>query len=90
MAEYSKYQQKIIRNYYEHRETIALQKLGELVTELYLAETDKKKDQLWARVETQMKALGVGPKLIEHLLKRRDPALLAANLEDWQKEPPKK
>ena len=38
MAEYSKYQQKIIKNYYEHQDTILLQRLGEQITELYLAE----------------------------------------------------
>ena len=42
MAERSKYQQKIIKNYYDNREAIALQRLGELVTELYLAEGKKR------------------------------------------------
>ena len=36
--EYSKYQQKVIKNYYDNREAISVQRLGELVTELYLAE----------------------------------------------------
>ena len=34
---YSKYQQKIIKNFYDNREAISLQRLSELVTELYLA-----------------------------------------------------
>lgn len=89
MAEYSNYQKKVIQRYYDNRETIALQKLGELVTELYLATSDKKKDQLWSRVETQMKALKVGPKLAEHILNRRDAKLLADNLQDWMKSPPR-
>ena len=38
VAERSKYQQKIIKNYYDNREAISLQRLSELVTELYLAE----------------------------------------------------
>ncbi len=38
MPEYSKYQQKIINNYYNNQETLLLQKLGENVTELFLAE----------------------------------------------------
>ena len=38
MAERSKYQQKVIKNYYDNREAISLQRLSELVTELYLAE----------------------------------------------------
>ena len=41
--EYSKYQQKIISNYYQNLDTMALQRLQELVTELFLADTDKKR-----------------------------------------------
>ena len=37
MAEYSKYQQKVIKRYYDNRDSIALQRVQELVTELYLA-----------------------------------------------------
>ena len=36
MAEHSRYQQNVIKNYYENRENIALQRAQELVTELYL------------------------------------------------------
>src|SRR5262245_9572903 len=32
---FTKHQQKIIKNYYENREAISLQRLSELVTELY-------------------------------------------------------
>ena len=38
---YSKHQQKIIKNYYNNRDAIALQRVQELVTELYLAEGKK-------------------------------------------------
>ena len=37
MAEHTKYQQKVIRNYYDNRDGIALQRVQELVTELYLS-----------------------------------------------------
>lgn len=36
--EYTKHQHGIINRYYEHVDTIALQKLGEIVSDLYLAE----------------------------------------------------
>jgi hypothetical protein len=36
--EYSSYQKKVIQNYYQHKDTIVLTRLQELVTELYLAE----------------------------------------------------
>lgn len=38
MAGHNSYQQGIINRYYEHRDTIALQKLSEIVSDLYLAE----------------------------------------------------
>ena len=38
MAERSNYQNKVIKNYYDNRENIALQRCQEIVTELYLAE----------------------------------------------------
>ncbi|MCA9294341.1 MAG: hypothetical protein KDA20_11060 [Phycisphaerales bacterium] len=47
--EYTKHQRGIINRYYEHIDTITLQRLGEIVSELYLAETDKKREQLWKR-----------------------------------------
>ena len=47
--EYTRHQRGIINRYYENLDTITLQRLGEIVSELYLAPTDKKRDQLWDR-----------------------------------------
>ena len=47
--EYTNYQRSIINRYYNQLDTIALTKLQELVTELYLADSDKKRDRLWQR-----------------------------------------
>ena len=58
MAEHSKYQQKIIRNYYQNREAISLQRVQELVTELYLA-TGKKRAKLWDSLPGHLEKLGV-------------------------------
>ena len=44
--EHSKYQQRVIKNYYQNRGAISLQRLSELVTELYLSE-GKKREQQW-------------------------------------------
>ena len=43
---YSKYQQKIIKNYYDNKDAISLQRLSELVTDLYLAE-GKTRETKW-------------------------------------------
>lgn len=55
MAEHSKYQQKIIKNYYENREAISLQRLSELVTELYLAE-GKARQRQWKNIVVRWKS----------------------------------
>lgn len=79
----TKYQESVIRQYYGNIETIMLQKLGELVTELYLAETKKKQDSLWQRVHKAMIKLKVAPAIIEHIMQKRDVEILAKNLQDW-------
>ena len=76
MAEYTKYQQKVIRNYDDHREGIALQRVQELVTELYLA-TGKKRDKHWDSLALHLGKLGVKPDVIEHLRSEDKPELVA-------------
>ncbi len=49
MVERTKYQQNIIKNYYQNQDTILLQRLGEQITELYLA-TGKTRATIWKKV----------------------------------------
>ena len=81
--EYSAYQQNIIRNYYENLDTIQLTKLQELVTELYLAESDKKRRTLWTRVEQALNKLKIPPEIKARILETQDVKILAKNLEEW-------
>ena len=81
--EYSDYQQKIISKYYENLDTIALARLQELVSQLYLAESQAKQAQLWNRAHKAMLKLKVKPAIIEHIMSKRDVVILAKNLEDW-------
>lgn len=78
---FTKHQQRIIRNYYENREAISLQRLGELVTELYLAE-GKARERQWKYVVGTLQKLGVPEARIEHLRKQDNPALLAKLVEE--------
>jgi hypothetical protein len=75
MSEYSKFQQKVIKRYYDNAEAIQLQKLQELVTNLYLAE-GKKKDTLWKSAATAMEKLKVPATRIAHLSEKKDVVLL--------------
>jgi len=76
MAEFSKYQQKVIHNYYENRDTIALQRAQELITELYLAQ-GKKRQKHWDSLALHLGKLGVKPEVIEHLRSQDKPELVA-------------
>jgi hypothetical protein len=76
MADFTPYQQKIIKRYYNNLDTLAGQRLAELVGELYLAE-GKKKEKTWQAAAVAMEKLEVPRSRIDHLMKQRDPALVA-------------
>jgi hypothetical protein len=76
MEDYTKHQQKIIKRYYQNIDQIALQRLSELVADLYLAE-GKKRDKLWESAAACMQKLGVPQPRIDHILKERKPELVA-------------
>ena len=81
--DYSAYQKTVISGYYDNLDTIMLQKLSELVTELYLAGTKTKKDRLWQRAHKAMVKLKVPPAIVDHIMKKQDVEILAKNLQDW-------
>jgi hypothetical protein len=76
MAEYSRYQQNIIKNYYQNRQAISLQRLQEMVTDLYLSDGKKRVAQ-WKRIVGHLERLGLKPTRIRHLVEQDDPALIA-------------
>ena len=82
MAQYSKYQQNIIKNYYNNREAISLQRLQELVSELYLAE-GKKRAKLWDSLSGHLEKLGVPAKEIQHVVAEEKPELVAKLVERY-------
>ncbi len=83
--QYSHYQQKVIKHYYDNKDALMLQKLQELVTELYLAKNTKKEDKLWERVEKALYNLKVKRELNEHIMRKRSAELLAKHVADWLK-----
>jgi hypothetical protein len=83
MPDYTRHQKKIIGRYYENKGDIMLAKLSELVGELYLADSDKKRERLWERVGLAMTNLKVKPDVAAHILDKRDVKLLAEHLKDW-------
>lgn len=85
MKNHTKHQQRIIKNYYRNREAISLQRLQELVTELYLAE-GKQRTRQWNYIVTALEKLDVPASRIEHLKEQDDPALIAKLVEELIKK----
>jgi hypothetical protein len=83
LDDYTPYQQKIIKRYYANQDTVQLQRLAELVTELYLAE-GKKRQRTWQSAAAAMQKLGVPQSRIDHLLAKNDPALVAQVVKELQ------
>lgn len=81
MADLTPHQQKIVKRYYKNLDTIQLQRLSELATDLYLAE-GKAKDRLWTRVQQILTKVEFPASRIEHLMSKRDPALLPGILKE--------
>lgn len=79
----SDHQKSVISNYYNNLDTIMLNKLSELVSELYLADTTAKKERLWQRAEKAMIKLKIKPAIIDHIMQKRDVRILAKNLQEW-------
>ena len=85
MAKHSPHQQKIIRNYYRNRSAIAIQRLQELVTELYLA-TGKKRERQWKLIAGHLEKLEVKPDRIAYLIEKDDPELIAKVVAELDKK----
>ena len=73
MAELSRYQRQVVKNYYENLDTALVQRLGEQVTDLYLAE-GKKRTKIWGSVAKSLEKLEVAqskilPSFLESKLK---------------------
>jgi hypothetical protein len=79
--DYTRFQQKAIKRYYDNRDQLDEQRLSELVASLYLAE-GKKRAKLWESAKELMARLNVPPSRIEHVVKSADPAILAEVVKD--------
>jgi hypothetical protein len=86
MQDHTPNQKKIIQRYYDNQPALMLQRLGNLVTDLYLAE-GKKRDRLWTSAAEAMQKLGVPQQRIDHVLHKRDPALLAIVVKELEGKP---
>ena len=84
MADFTPYQQKIIKRYYDNQDLIQTQRLAELVSELYLAE-GKKRQRAWKSIVAALQKLGLPQSRIDHVLKQDNPALVAEIVKEIQR-----
>ncbi|MEM9644127.1 MAG: hypothetical protein AAF989_03955 [Planctomycetota bacterium] len=79
---HSRHQEKIIKNYYQNRDAIGLQKAQEAITELYLSE-GKKRATIWKRLTSHLEKIGMKPDQIERLRESDDPAKVAEAIQKY-------
>lgn len=76
MENYSRYQQGVIKAYYDNRDNVSFQRVQELLTDLYLSE-GKKQEKVWDSIFSHLEKLSVPADQIEHLRKQKKPELIA-------------
>ena len=83
MAEknFSRYQQNVIKRYYQNQDQIGLQRAQELVTELYLTE-GKKREKVWDSLAKNLAKIGIPEDQIEHLRQQDKPELVSKLIGD--------
>jgi len=81
MAKRTPYQDRIVRRYYQKQDQILVQRLGDLVTDLYLAE-GKNRVRLWKRTAEILEKLKVPKDRVQHVCQSDNPALVAEVLKE--------
>ena len=79
---YTGYQKKIIKNFYENKDLRLIQKLGELVSNLYVETSEKKKETGWKRIKKMLTDLKVHPHEVEYLTKDKNLSMISKKLAD--------
>ena len=70
-------QSKIVKRYYDNLDTIVATRLQELVTDLYLADTDAKQARLWKGAQQQLAKTPADPGRVAAIIEARDAEALA-------------
>ena len=79
---YTQYQKKAIRSFYDNKDLRLVQKLGELVSNLYVETSEKKKETGWKKIKKILTDLKVHPGEIEYLTKDKDLSMISKKLDE--------
>lgn len=77
---YTPYQQNIIKNFYETKDLRLIQKLGELVSDMYLETSEKKKASGWEKIKKMLTDLKTHPNEVEYLTKDKNLSVISKKL----------
>ena len=77
---YTPFQQKVIRRFYENKDLRLIQKLGELVSNLYVETSEKKRESGWKRIKEILIDLKVHPHEVEFLTKDKNLTVISRKL----------
>ncbi len=86
----SRHQQGIVKRYYEHYDTAQAQKLGQIVSDLYLCDSEKKTTRMWAQADKALRALSQDTPRIEKLIAEKNLEALAKMVNEVAVEPGKR
>jgi hypothetical protein len=77
---YTGYQRKVIKNFYENKDLRLIQKLGELVSNLYVETSEKKKETGWKKIKKMLTDLKVHSHEVEYLTKDKNLSMISKKL----------
>ena len=77
---YTEYHKKVFRNFYENKDLRLIQKLGELVSDLYLETSEKKRESGWNKIKKMLIDLKVHPNEVEYLTKDKNLTVISKKL----------
>lgn len=80
--DFTPHQQKIVKRYYEHQDTIRANALSELVSELWLCEDPAKATRLWGRAQVALMKAGCNATQAANVVGKRDIEALAKLVKD--------
>ncbi len=79
---YTQYQKKVIKSFYDNKDTRLVQKLGELVSNLYLETNEKRIETGWKKIKKMLTDINVLPGVVEYLTKDKNLSMISKKLDE--------
>lgn len=79
---HTSHQKGIIKRYYENKDDISSQKLGEIVSDLYLETNPAKIKQMWSSAELALLKMGTNKARVQKIVTEKNLQALAKLVEE--------